>query len=66
MPHIHAYGCVAAHALAISSSASSGRPSHRLCLSDDKLLEVQAHTPYYYAHLDHPLTDVGSLIPSTT
>jgi hypothetical protein len=33
---------------------------------DDKLLEVQAHTPYYYAHLDRPLADGGSRITSTT
>jgi hypothetical protein len=33
--------------------------------ADDKLLEVQADTPDYYARLGHPLVDTGSLILST-
>jgi hypothetical protein len=33
--------------------------------AEDKVLEVQADTPYYYAHHGRPLTDDVSLIPST-
>jgi hypothetical protein len=34
-------------------------------VADDKLLEVQAHTPYCYAYLGRPVTDAANLIPST-
>jgi len=34
--------------------------------ADDKLFEVQANTPHYYAHHGGPFTDAANLIPSTS
>ena len=50
--------------LAIQWEQHEGR--HTDCATtDDKLLEVQGDTLYYYAHLGRPLAEAANLIPST-
>ena len=46
------------------SKASSRKAVTTTVLDDDKLLEVQADTPYVY--LGRPLADATNLIPSTS
>ena len=66
IPYIHAFGDVAAHALAISSSASSGRPSQRAYRSRLS----SSGRPGRGALLlspprSHPLTEAAKLTPNT-
>jgi hypothetical protein len=64
MPHIPMPSAAWRLMLAIQCEQQEGRQTD--CVpTDDKLLEDQGDTPYYYAHLGHTLAGAGSLIPST-